>query len=339
MFDPSSPLISIIVPVYNVATHLNKCIDSILAQTYKNIEILLINDGSTDESGNICSRYESAHPHLIKSYHLSNSGCSYARNFGVLKSSGEWISFVDSDDFLPSNFYSSIIKTLSSITDINNIAFAFCGLTFYKSEKVIQEMKFHNHVFNVDADLAVIPTPMINSSCNKLFPSQLIKSRDILFTLGSHYSEDMAFVLKCLSIKKVAIYVDNTHYSYNIHPNGVTSKLDSDGMRRFCDEVFLTYNDIRNFCRINFCDENILQAQIMKSLIPDFFTRLNILVREDKTYDWYNTLTLFESRLSSVANNSSMKKYEASRRFYIFKLFLHRHFVFFVDLYRRLKYG
>ena len=97
--ENNKSLVSIIVPVYNVQQWLNKCIDSLISQSYKNIEVLLINDGSTDRSGEICDEYSSKDSR-IKVIHISNNGQSVARNKGLHISKGEYVLFIDSDDYL-----------------------------------------------------------------------------------------------------------------------------------------------------------------------------------------------------------------------------------------------
>lgn len=92
-------LISIIIPVYNAEANIRRCVDSILKQTYANYEVILVDDGSTDTSGSICDEYASSHSN-IHVFHIPNQGVSHARNYGMHKSSGQYITFVDSDDFL-----------------------------------------------------------------------------------------------------------------------------------------------------------------------------------------------------------------------------------------------
>lgn len=92
-------LISIIIPVYNAEENIRRCVDSILRQTYANYEVILVDDGSTDTSGKICDEYASAHAN-IHVFHIPNHGVSHARNYGIQKSSGQYVTFVDSDDFL-----------------------------------------------------------------------------------------------------------------------------------------------------------------------------------------------------------------------------------------------
>ena len=110
-----NPKVSIIIPVFNMEKYLDVCINSVINQTYKNIEILLINDGSTDSSEDICLKYASLDKR-IKYYYQENGGVSKARNFGILNFCGDYVMFLDSDDFLDLNTAQTLIQT----TLINN---------------------------------------------------------------------------------------------------------------------------------------------------------------------------------------------------------------------------
>ena len=105
-----TPKISVIVPVYNVEKYLSRCIDSILAQTFTDFELLLIDDGSKDKSGEICDEYANKDNH-VKVFHKENGGVSSARNLGLDNAQGEWITFVDSDDFVNSDWLSYYAKS------------------------------------------------------------------------------------------------------------------------------------------------------------------------------------------------------------------------------------
>ena len=112
------PLISIIIPVYNVEKYLSRCLDSILSQTFTNFEVVLVDDGSTDSSGDICDEYERC-DNRIKVHHKKNGGVSSARNMGLDNAVGEWITFVDADDWIDKNMYYKIYnKAISSQADI-----------------------------------------------------------------------------------------------------------------------------------------------------------------------------------------------------------------------------
>ena len=102
-------MISVIVPVYNVEKYLKTCLDSIIAQTESDLEILLIDDGSSDDSGKICDEY-SIKDQRIRVFHTDNRGVSAARNLGLLESKGDYIGFVDSDDWIEPTMYEEIIR-------------------------------------------------------------------------------------------------------------------------------------------------------------------------------------------------------------------------------------
>lgn len=125
------PLISVIVPVYNVEQYLNKCVDSIIDQTYRNIEILLIDDGSTDTSGAICDEYSQRYDN-VKTYHKKNGGLSSARNYGIERAAGEYLGFVDSDDYIHKEMY----ERLYSLIREYDADLAECKLTDVYNGKV-----------------------------------------------------------------------------------------------------------------------------------------------------------------------------------------------------------
>ena len=104
------PLISVIVPVYNVMNYLPRCVDSIRNQTYQNLEILLVDDGSTDGTGELCNRLGAADSR-IRVFHKENGGSSSARNVGIAQASGEYLGFVDSDDFIDDTMYEQLYDT------------------------------------------------------------------------------------------------------------------------------------------------------------------------------------------------------------------------------------
>ncbi len=124
MLNIEIPLISLIVPVFNVEKYLKRCLDSLISQSYKNIEIILIDDGSTDESGKICDRYAKEHSNIIKVLHQENQGLSMARNAGLDIAIGEYIGFVDSDDYVEPKMFERLYNNLlESNADISVCSF------------------------------------------------------------------------------------------------------------------------------------------------------------------------------------------------------------------------
>ena len=124
--DKEQPLISVIVPVYNVEKYLKKCVNSITSQTYENLEILLVDDGSTDSSGQICNEFEK-NDARIKVIHKKNGGLSDARNAGLDRAKGQYYAFIDSDDYIQDNtieiMLNAVKKNKSEIAICNMIRF------------------------------------------------------------------------------------------------------------------------------------------------------------------------------------------------------------------------
>ena len=116
-------LISIIVPVYNAENTLNRCIDSILSQTFCNWELLLIDDGSFDRSGKICDEY-AAKNQQINVFHKLNGGVSSARNYGLIKSQGEWVTFIDGDDYIEPNYLSTLLSNVNADLIVSGVKFS-----------------------------------------------------------------------------------------------------------------------------------------------------------------------------------------------------------------------
>ena len=123
--------VSVIVPIYNTEKFLRKCIESIVNQTLQEIEIILINDGSTDNSHNICLEYTEKYPEKIRYINNKNIGCSATRNLGIELANGEYIAFVDSDDYIEKEMYEEMYtKTLKEKSDI-----VICGFNYIFSDK------------------------------------------------------------------------------------------------------------------------------------------------------------------------------------------------------------
>ena len=130
------PKISIIVPVYNVEQYINRCIDSLLGQTLKDIEIILVDDGSPDQCPQICDEY-ARKDSRIKVIHKKNNGLGYARNSGLELATGEYIAFVDSDDYVNINMY----EKLYNETINNNFDIVYCGFIVENKDKSTYEEK------------------------------------------------------------------------------------------------------------------------------------------------------------------------------------------------------
>ena len=160
----NEPLISVIVPVYNVENYLRECLESIRNQTYRNLEVFLINDGSTDNSGIICEEY-AAKDNRFTVIHQENAGASSARNRGIESAIGKWITFIDADDYVESNYLETLAKHIAKENDVliiqglkqvningektDRVEFPTTTLHNNEIEKAFREMSIFNYGYSV----------------------------------------------------------------------------------------------------------------------------------------------------------------------------------------------
>ena len=189
-------LISIIVPVYNVEKYIKKCIDSIINQTYKNLEIILVDDGSPDNCGKICDEYAEKDKR-IKVIHKENGGLSDARNAGIKIARGCYIGFVDSDDWIDKNMYEKLYKTLKE----KDADIACCKLIRYKNTIEKISKKFDGRIVEYDQRQYIKKFFKIDSqecvyyAWNKLYKRQVIDKEQYPIGLTS---EDVVGTYKAL---------------------------------------------------------------------------------------------------------------------------------------------
>lgn len=211
-------LISVIVPVYKVEKYLNRCIDSIINQTYRNIEVILVDDGSPDKCGEICDAYAAMDNRIIV-IHKKNGGLSSARNIGLEQAKGRYVAFVDSDDCISKE----MMQVLHNAIKENNATIAACQYL-----PITEDMKYESISFAISDENPVIWTEeealiQVNKCrlqvWNKLYDSELVK--DKRFIEGIQF-EDIDFTGKCLSSMKYLVYVDAKLYGYTVAREGST---------------------------------------------------------------------------------------------------------------------
>lgn len=204
----TQPLISVIVPVYKAEKFLPKCIDSILSQTYTNFELLLIDDGSPDNSGKICDEYASKDSR-VRVFHKQNGGVSSARNLGLREARGEWISWVDADDWIEQNMLELVINQIQYGADL--VIFNFYMVK--DSSVEIYEYKFN------DAPKQEFIKKYINDIWTVLWTifakKELYLDNRIYFSEDISFWEDFEVATKILFFSKKIIYLNETLYYYN----------------------------------------------------------------------------------------------------------------------------
>lgn len=211
-------MISVIVPVYNVEKYLERCVKSIAAQTYKDLEILLIDDGSTDKSGKMCDDFQQTDSR-IKAFHKQNGGLSDARNYGIEHSAGEFISFVDSDDYIDEK----MLETLHRLITENDADLAVCSaMDVFEGKEVTQVKEIKEFNLNkVESYKYMLRGDGIPSACNKLYKRQTVG--DVRFPVGKLY-EDGFFTPQILKrVEKTAV-TSKPMYYYFRRADSITTK-------------------------------------------------------------------------------------------------------------------
>lgn len=215
--DKIQDKISIIVPIYNVEEYIEKCIDSLINQTYKNIEIVLVDDGSTDKSYDICKRY-SEKDSRIKLIHKKNGGLSDARNVGIDNATGEYITFVDSDDWLSYNYCEIMIKEINETkADIvmSNLVYVYSNdYTFEVEEKF--DKKSYTNIEALEAFEDTINVVAVS----KLYKRELFDN--LRYRVGKIHEDEFMFHRIFYEASKIS-WLDVELYAYRQRENSITT--------------------------------------------------------------------------------------------------------------------
>lgn len=293
-------LVSIVIPVYNKEKHIKKCIDSVINQTYKNIELLIIDDGSTDNSGKIISEYNDER---IKYFKNNNQGIGKTRNFGIKKSNGKYIMFLDSDDYLDTN----IVKFMLNKILKDKLDMVVCDYYEVKNTKnnEIKIINFENCSIMDNPELLL----SINlSPWNKIYKKSFILKNNIEFDEESKY-EDVIFVIDALINAKKIGKIDKALYYYVINENSETSIRDEKvfDILKIIDKIRNKYKDIKYLnesidkltVRIltNYTIQQRYQKdrKIQKRFINDAFKYLKENIKDYKNKKYYKNRGILRS--------------------------------------------
>lgn len=237
----TNPKVSVIVPVYNAEKYLHRCIDSILAQTFTDFELLLINDGSKDDSGKICDEY-AAKDNRIRVFHKENGGVSSARNLGLDNAKGEWIAFVDSDDFIPLGALQHLISNIYGDLIIGGYKNHFNDdlICVKWNEGVVVSADFATFLSN-NIDTALFRTPWC-----KLFKKEIIENGNLRFDCSLVFGEDTVFVTTyLLHCDSISVCRKECYNYYNIGDNYIDKyKEHSASIYRYSEQITLLYDKL-----------------------------------------------------------------------------------------------
>lgn len=213
--------VSVIIPVYNSEKYISDCLDSILTQTYRDIEIVVVDDGSTDETFEICKKYQNIDERIV-ALRKKNGGVSSARNMGIKKASGEYILFVDSDDMVPENFVEEMINNVD-----NDSVMVVCGFV-EKTIKNTKEFAYKKKIDKNKFDFLMYAYNSIGGFCwNKIYSRKIIMDKNIRFDEKIKNYEDMLFNMQYISYIETIKYIKSTKYIYNQRKDSAV-KADND---------------------------------------------------------------------------------------------------------------
>lgn len=196
--------VSVIVPVYNAEKVLYYCVDSILAQSFKDFELILVDDGSTDKSGELCDKYAEQNENITV-LHIENGGVSKARNTGIEKAKGLFICFIDSDDFIAQDYLENLLVVKDKFPDYENIWCGFQTVSDYSESGLKTNIVSDNKeisMYNRLEIMALYEKWLLQMPWNKLFITSVIKNNKIRFPEDLSLGEDLLFNLE---------YIDNTN--------------------------------------------------------------------------------------------------------------------------------
>ena len=222
----SQPLLTVIVPCYNVEKYVDKCISSIVNQTYSNLEILLIDDGSTDSTGKICDSWQER-DQRISVIHKQNEGLSYVRKTGIENATGEYLTFVDSDDWIDVNMYADMMSALLS----TNSDIAQCEFCFVHEDGRMEHYGKEHQAGNIEVTgrtegvlLMLEKKIWFPSMCNKIFKKSLFDS--IMFSKERGLAEDY-ISLYLFHRAEQSVYIHNEYYFYFQRKGSICNPLDT----------------------------------------------------------------------------------------------------------------
>lgn len=314
--------VSIIVPVYNVSSYIKQCIESILSQEFQNFELLLIDDGSTDDSLSICLKYAEADArvHVLSQ---KNMGPSAARNLGISNASGDYITFIDSDDFVSKSYLSDMIKYDADIV--------VSGLDSWYAVSDIHQIRTFDAFYDCRMDKGNLGIgieigeylTLLSGPCGKLYRKSIILQNNIGFEENLRYGEDHLFNLDLLQIIESIVLLPCVNYTYT-HYGKMSLTNRRVPFQEMFDYIHKTY-----LRRLSLISKNKLSCKYVEfvhnELIFYFWQTIYTLYltekdRKERRSVYYYQLSLYEKNLLfSKAKLPSMYKLEQ---------FLFKHFSF-----------
>lgn len=310
--DSSSSLVSIIIPVFNAGSYLSKCIESVISQIYTNLEILLVDDGSTDSSGAICDHYGNI-DNRIKVIHKKNGGVSSARNVGIRESHGEYITFIDSDDWVEQNYVSTLYHGSSTDLSVGKIRLVNTEENWWQGLFSVRDVEFNPLE---EPKLIVENAQLMCKATANLYKRGLILENSVEFPETTHHMEDVVFNMRYLSICQNVVVSGSAIYNYDrSNTLSITHQvIDNDIYLESIRKIYHCLLDLGKRCSYDFSPLYIdLCGEAYCSLLKSAKRIEDIeKLREDKAFKKLSTI--YPRRLGrSMKIYSILNKYDLAK--------------------------
>lgn len=311
--------VSIIVPIYNVQAYLRECLDSLINQTFDEYEIILINDGSTDNSSTIAEEYANNHKN-IRLINTINGGLSSARNIGIKNASGEYLVFVDSDDYVSNDYvstlYNSIIQNTSDIT--------ICSFERIKesgNQTEIIELDENINYSEIDILKNILSGKLECYAWNKIYKRELFLLNNIEYPVGRLYEDILTLIKLTINSKRIS-FINKPLYKYRIREGSITNTR---GIKQAKDFVYAidSVNALIKSCGLESkVVEELMNFNILYSLGVLDILEVNTNYSNKEFYNLYKQIfknDYFNCSITSILNNEKILNW-VKRDFILFKL-------------------
>lgn len=284
-------MISVIIPVYNTEQYLYRCIDSVLASSYKDFEILLINDGSTDRSPEICGQYAEK-DNRIRIISQENQGVSAARNRGIEAATGDWIVFLDSDDRISRDFLSLVAQ--EEFQDLDFLMFDFIrfGQNDVPETPLPETIYYTGHAMTELIERILIPRPLtakghtdFRTPCARAYKRSVLNRYSIRFSPALSIGEDLLFNLEYQLHAAGAAYIEHPVYCYDLHMDSSSRRFDPNLLTnhaRLLKSVKTTLVKHNRFSELKRFFYSYALENLTYVLIRDVYSPLNPQTRKEK---------------------------------------------------------
>lgn len=246
-----NPTISVIIPAYNAAEYIEQCVDSVLNQSFKDFEVIIVNDGSKDETDGICQQYVKNDPR-VKYFSQSNQGVSESRNKALELARGKWITFVDSDDWLDPSFLDTLINLWNEYGEgdwiTSGIRYQYAASSTSIETPAIPGL---NHMDSASGFMKIATQFLVTSLLGKCYRRDIIQRHAVSFVPRMNYAEDRDFNLKYLSVCNSCISSEYTGYNYRRDVSGsLSTRSDVNRLQidiEYWEKLFGAFNKRRCF--------------------------------------------------------------------------------------------